>query len=387
MYISRHASLCAECYVIVRKDLLGKYCVRFGCTIRQFCSKNCLSEYKKKVKICSYCLEDISKGNGFLAFFGNRETFKDFCSIQCMKDYSLMCKRLRGYLKQTDKCCVCHKEKIIEHEFHLNNEVNNLCSKDCLVAFTFVNNVTSRTCDTCNKYITSEIASKNFIVCDELFKYFCSSICRNIYIVMKPRFVSCSYCKIKKSYTDMIYKRISDKFVVACSLKCLTKSRIGRIYNNRKKCNTCHKITKCNFQIGITEANVINFCSYICMQEYNMKNTNIMSSDTALVKHVIKKTIKKQVIPDVPGPLPIITSVRSLAPNKQQQMFINNELIPVNYIHPTKAIKNIIVIWPPKYPDQRNVATLVKPITADFQIQYKPACFDKAVQTGRWIFT
>jgi hypothetical protein len=32
---------------------MGKYCVRFGSDIKQFCSNPCLEDYKKGLKVCS----------------------------------------------------------------------------------------------------------------------------------------------------------------------------------------------------------------------------------------------------------------------------------------------------------------------------------------------
>ena len=33
---------------------------RFGSDIKQFCSNMCLEDYKKGLKVCSYCQKDIS---------------------------------------------------------------------------------------------------------------------------------------------------------------------------------------------------------------------------------------------------------------------------------------------------------------------------------------
>jgi predicted amidophosphoribosyltransferase len=56
---------------------LGKYCVRFGYDIKQFCCSTCLEEFKKGLKVCSYCQKDISSGvEGFLAPVGDKGQFK-----------------------------------------------------------------------------------------------------------------------------------------------------------------------------------------------------------------------------------------------------------------------------------------------------------------------
>jgi hypothetical protein len=56
---------------------MGKYCVRFGFNVRQFCSGTCLEEFKKGLKVCSYCQKDITIDvEGFLAPIGDKGQFK-----------------------------------------------------------------------------------------------------------------------------------------------------------------------------------------------------------------------------------------------------------------------------------------------------------------------
>ena len=48
--------------LVERKELYSsssKY-FRFGSDIKQFCSNACLEDYKKGLKVCSYCQKDIS---------------------------------------------------------------------------------------------------------------------------------------------------------------------------------------------------------------------------------------------------------------------------------------------------------------------------------------
>ena len=83
-------SNCASCKKEVQSSSLGKYCVRFGCDIKQFCSNVCLEDYKKGLKVCSYCQKDISGGEGFLAPIGDKGQFKDFCEQKCLQKYEHM---------------------------------------------------------------------------------------------------------------------------------------------------------------------------------------------------------------------------------------------------------------------------------------------------------
>ena len=80
---------CSTCNKTVQDSQLGKYCVRFGANIKQFCSNVCLDEYKKGLKVCCYCQKDISGGDGFLAPIGDKGQFKDFCAQECIQVWPL----------------------------------------------------------------------------------------------------------------------------------------------------------------------------------------------------------------------------------------------------------------------------------------------------------
>ena len=81
---------CFSCKKDVQTTSLGKYCVKFGSDIKQFCSIVCLDDYMKGLKVCSYCQKDISGGEGFLAPIGENGQFKDFCEQSWLQNYELM---------------------------------------------------------------------------------------------------------------------------------------------------------------------------------------------------------------------------------------------------------------------------------------------------------
>lgn len=133
---------CANCKSIVTNTSLGKYCVRFGYDIRQFCNSSCLEEFKKGLKICCYCQKDISAGHqGFLAPVGDKGQFKDFCSQACMAKFDQMSKNPVPPPVMA-KCAVCSLEKSTNIEVEINEHVQQrLCSDPCFAAFKFVNNI------------------------------------------------------------------------------------------------------------------------------------------------------------------------------------------------------------------------------------------------------
>lgn len=131
---------CTTCQGAVQMTSLGKYCVRFGYEIRQFCRSACLDQFKKGLKVCSFCQKDISKDeNGFLASIGGQ--FKDFCRASCMKKYDEMCNPKKKCC--TRICAVCMNVDQVRVEVMVNDQTHSFCSNPCFSAFQFVNNINS----------------------------------------------------------------------------------------------------------------------------------------------------------------------------------------------------------------------------------------------------
>lgn len=131
---------CTTCQNAVTLTSLGKYCVRFGYEIRQFCRSACLDEFKKGLKVCSYCQKDISKdSNGFLASIAGQ--FKDFCTQNCMKKYDEMCNTKKKI--SAGICSVCNNVDQIRVEILVDGVDHLFCSNPCFSAFIFVNNIVS----------------------------------------------------------------------------------------------------------------------------------------------------------------------------------------------------------------------------------------------------
>lgn len=141
-YQNTHGLHCANCKNAVSMVSLGKYCVRFGYDIRQFCCSGCLDEFKKGLKICCYCQKDISVGfDGFLAPVGDQGQFKDFCSQFCVEKFDQMSKNPIPPPIWT-QCAVCSVKKHTTLEVAIDDKTSQrLCSEPCFAAFKFVNNV------------------------------------------------------------------------------------------------------------------------------------------------------------------------------------------------------------------------------------------------------
>lgn len=127
---------CQTCQNAVSVASMGKYCVRFGFELRQFCRSACLDAFKKGLKVCSYCQIDIKKNDEFLAPINGQ--FKDFCSKKCMKCYEQIFNHKKHVVKQ---CAVCNNQKNVRVEIIIDAGTHYFCSNPCFSAFSFVNNV------------------------------------------------------------------------------------------------------------------------------------------------------------------------------------------------------------------------------------------------------
>lgn len=127
---------CQTCQNAVSVASMGKYCVRFGFELRQFCRSACLDAFKKGLKVCSYCQMDIKKNDEFLAPINGQ--FKDFCSKKCMKQYEQIFNHKKHVVKQ---CAVCNNQKNVRVEIIIDAGTHYFCSNPCFSAFSFVNNV------------------------------------------------------------------------------------------------------------------------------------------------------------------------------------------------------------------------------------------------------
>ncbi|CAG9793457.1 unnamed protein product [Diatraea saccharalis] len=228
-YQNKIGSRCANCQKAVQHTSLGKYCVRFGYDIRQFCNSGCLEEFKKGLKICCYCQRDISVGHqGFLAPVGDKGQFKDFCSQVCMEKFDQMSK---NPIPQPiwAKCAVCSLEKATTIEVEVNEDVSQrLCSDPCFAAFKFVNNIFPDQCRWCKKYFERK-QSKCFTIYEGSSPHcFCSKSCMNVYISNSRHIMPCNWCKVKKYNFDMIRRvQANGQALMMCSLNCLNLYQVS----------------------------------------------------------------------------------------------------------------------------------------------------------------
>lgn len=129
--------ICTTCKKDVSITSMGKFCVRFGFELRQFCSSNCLNDYKINLKVCAYCQVDIVTQKGIIVQTTENH-FKDFCTMECSKKYFDIVVRKPKFHRI---CAVCNNLKLVNCEASFDNKEFFFCSTPCFSAFKFVNNV------------------------------------------------------------------------------------------------------------------------------------------------------------------------------------------------------------------------------------------------------
>lgn len=135
-YQSVIGAACHTCQNAVSVPSMGKYCVRFGFELRQFCRSACLDTFKRGLKVCAHCQQDISSNSEVLARINGQ--FKDFCSRSCMRSYELI---FNPKKMSTKMCAVCNNTKQARVEMMIESYSHFFCSNPCFSAFKFVNNI------------------------------------------------------------------------------------------------------------------------------------------------------------------------------------------------------------------------------------------------------
>ncbi|XP_053693713.1 zinc finger MYM-type protein 3 [Sabethes cyaneus] len=277
VYQNSVGSNCAMCSSSVSVTSLGKYCVRFGFDVRQFCRSSCLDQYKKNLKVCSYCQRDITIGElGFLAPVGDKGLFKDFCTQICLKKYEEVLDPSKKQVPHV--CAVCNHEKVTKINVMLDNREHFFCSTPCFSAFKFVNNVNPDECAMCKTYFERKSTDSFTIFTTDRGQEgapFCSKICMNLYIITNRKIVSCNWCKVKKYNFDMIQKVVGN--MAMCSLNCLTLCEVSVNALSMKQihCDHCKQLKTPQYHLTMSDASVRNFCTYQCVMSFQSQFNKI----------------------------------------------------------------------------------------------------------------
>ncbi|GLG96216.1 Uncharacterized protein GBIM_03033 [Gryllus bimaculatus] len=402
-------SQCANCKGTVASPSLGKYCVRFGYDVKQFCCSGCLEEFKKGLKVCSYCQKDISGGSeGFLAPVGDKGQFKDFCTQSCMEKYDQMSNNHAPPVI-VQECAVCNNEKVVSMEVMHKKRVHKFCSEPCFAAFRFVNGMAADQCYMCKKFFDKKEVDNFAVYSDDLVHSFCSKTCMNVYILANRKIVPCHWCKVKKYNFDMI-KRVynTGQLLLVCSLNCLSLYQVGAnvVSSKRVSCDFCNGMCSPQYNLNMSDNTVRNFCGYQCVMKFQEQFANAVRVDTSPFptggpkryigpRRSLAAPQNESQRENVPGaktgvPLPVISSVQSLAGDDQNKAGITtrsaaalkqvNNNVPQNAVQPSKVVRQIIV-RPPAPKPMRNKAITCRPTSHTKGTHCRPIICTKETQT------
>lgn len=315
-YQSANGSHCSHCRLAVNQLSLGKYCVRFGADIRQFCSGKCLEEFKRGLKVCCLCQKDLSKQpEGFLAPVGEKGHFKDFCSQECLERYERMNAFNAGNLV-AHKCSACSTESTTKYQVDFNDASHRLCSDTCVSKFRYANKIKMVVCENCHKLYDNTANGCSSLYYDNICLQFCTKACVNLFVLSHRKIVPCAWCKVKKYNFDMI-ERVESATTshLFCSLNCVNLFRVNQNASSARiiRCDFCFKMLPAQYHLTMSDASIRNFCCYRCVITFQnqFKNLPLLTTSSPTVG---QPTVAKSQTATEAGGTPVITNIRSLAP-------------------------------------------------------------------------
>ena len=246
------SSQCAMCNSFVPLDLRTSLCLKVGNEIRPFCKIQCHSDFKRLLKLCSFCQRNLATvPNSYSATVGGK--LRDFCSKACQAKLEKQLNDIEvlninngvGIPDVIGPCSVCKKSGKMKHTVRLRNKTHYLCSDICLTAFQYTNKIDMTKCDNCGTLCTAEEAQAHFVQFEGQPRRFCSDSCVNRFKLTNTKMVPCTWCNTSKPNFDMIERLDSDnKYQLFCSLNCLSLYRVNLQAKSNQAviCDQCKKV-------------------------------------------------------------------------------------------------------------------------------------------------
>jgi len=183
---------------------MGKYCVRFGNDIRQFCSSMCLEKYKKQARVCFHCQLDIKKlPNVMLVNLPNKSP-KEFCSQDCVEMYvESNIPNSNTALERSRRlhyCSGCHSMAKAFRQLSIAGATVSSCSEPCWHKILAAKGVKKcQMCTTCPKSLNVDFdvePSFEYVVNLRKLFPFCSPTCKNVFVLRNRQILPCTTCKV-----------------------------------------------------------------------------------------------------------------------------------------------------------------------------------------------
>ena len=273
-------SKCAQCLTVVNRQSLGKYSVRFGDIIKQFCVGTCLETYKKSLKVCAFCQKDLKCCQTICIAtfgFGDKMRLREFCDQICKSQYGLMLSARNAHQTQCGQCQRTVDSKTLI-EFNYQNKKQTLCSSVCVSAFKYNNKLKTIFCENCHKYgwTNNKVrCSLHILHFSGITRVFCTKKCMSMYVLKNRKIVACLCCRVKRYNVDLIerFDWSQNESRLFCSLNCLTLYEVAEEEkksinaNTKGLCNQCNNSSVPQFFLRVD--NILRrFCSYQCVFQH-----------------------------------------------------------------------------------------------------------------------
>ncbi|XP_066937169.1 zinc finger MYM-type protein 3 isoform X3 [Macrobrachium rosenbergii] len=393
-HLEEVAGKCHMCNQAVRPVYIGKYCVRFGSDIHQFCSNHCLERYKTKIKVCCYCQKNVENVNKVTS-----PANKEYCSIKCLKRAQRRDMGQQNY-SETRSCTVCQAQGLNRYEFLLNGESQQLCSDPCLNVFKYVNKVKAVTCCLCFRVMNAEDVSQYLYHGGHQLRVFCSDSCVNVFVLSARKIVICDTCKVKKYNFDMIHRQVDEDFreFYYCSLHCLKTRDMGATSADKTAnsstssssavasgnisssteapiavCSMCNTVAKAQFHMVMSDSTLRSFCRYNCASRY--KSTFGFLVDSAQSKDTSSQAKNAPVSTIRPKPTSQLTSNSTSSSTNSSSKAATPALSQETLQATTELLKMLVP------PTVVNKTTMCKPSTCTKGVYCKPHPWHRHTQT------
>ncbi|UYV67235.1 hypothetical protein LAZ67_5000008 [Cordylochernes scorpioides] len=241
---------CTYCKSPVPSTSLGKYCVRFGMDVHQFCLGRCLDNFKKGLKDCLASYEKIN-----------------------------------GLKQRKQNCSVCDVQTdnivLVTHK----NLEYRLCGDLCIASFRHKNKLTSSICDTCSSFFKPQ-KEKNFYLCtlpgpgeESVFQELHESLCAEPQEDHALQLVQGEEASVPASVSQMI------------------------------TCEQCSNTGPAQYHLTMSDASMRNFCSYPCVLAFQSKYSGQQQPSPATPVISSVRSLAQNNSPVIAAPSKIIREV------------------------------------------------------------------------------
>nr|CAI5836371.1 unnamed protein product [Callosobruchus analis] len=217
---------CTACKITIQSENFGRYFCQFkDYNFGFFCSKACYDKHNASIKFCIFCNKmkcNTTNRKWIMVslMIKMQHNCLTFCSQSCYTSFAAIANAELRDIPTNVQCSVCNSSNV-SVKLQEKGVTQYFCDKKCLVAYAFVNIKSGvEMCVACKIYYTKDILSEYSTYHEGTELAFCSSICRNIYIIAERRIIRCTWCQTKGYNFDMICKFNTPISLMFCSFRC-----------------------------------------------------------------------------------------------------------------------------------------------------------------------